>query len=393
MEVKKLDNGVVLVLDKFNSPLFTVAVGVSVGSLYEEEDERGVTHLLEHMLFHVPDLDVDAAVESIGGENNAYTSRDSITIVIDALAESALQAVELAYRIYTNSKFDPQRLEREKAVVLSELRLSREDPSERVGELALKALFGDSDWGAPVGGHPSTVAKLEVRDLTRHKEKWFVPENTVLSLSGGFGEEAVRKVEDLFKKIEGPPPPRKRPTKSRGPGSIVEEREVDGLYYAYAVEYAVDTTASTYLDLGAAAFHLGDGTKSILFHLLRSRGLSYSYYVDYDVVEDTAYLLVAVESAVDLDAVKRAVEEALRPKTAPEYRKRYFKYLWSRRTPAQRALENLEFYIKRGDPTRLDVDMWKAVENGTTKLEGRVINTAEAVIHARRTLIKPASAT
>lgn len=159
------------------------------------------------------------------------------------------------------------------------------------------------------------------------------------------------------------------------------------------MEYAVDTTASTYLDLGAAAFHLGDGTKSILFHLLRSRGLSYSYYVDYDVVEDTAYLLVAVESAVDLDAVKRAVEEALRPKTAPEYRKRYFKYLWSRRTPAQRALENLEFYIKRGDPTRLDVDMWKAVENGTTKLEGRVINTAEAVIHARRTRTKPASAT
>lgn len=65
--VLALDNGVVIVADPFASPLAAVVVAVGVGSLYEDGDKRGITHLLEHVMFRVPGFDVDEAVESLGG--------------------------------------------------------------------------------------------------------------------------------------------------------------------------------------------------------------------------------------------------------------------------------------------------------------------------------------
>jgi predicted Zn-dependent peptidase len=189
--VERLGNGVVLVLDRFESPTAAVVVAVGVGSLYEERRQRGITHLLEHMLFRIPGFDVDEAVEALGGSNNAYTQRDLLAVVLEAVSESAPGLVELAYRLYTNEQYREEDLQREKDVVLSELRQDREDPSTRVGELALRALFGDSDWGDPIGGTPETVSATSLQDLLEFKRRWFTPDNTVVVLSGGFGEEAA----------------------------------------------------------------------------------------------------------------------------------------------------------------------------------------------------------
>ncbi|MFN7105449.1 MAG: insulinase family protein, partial [Pyrobaculum sp.] len=100
-----MKDGVVLYVDKFSTHLASVVVLVGVGSLYEEKERRGTTHLLEHMLFRIPNFDIDAAVETLGGEANAFTYRDALVITIETLAESAKGAVELAYRIYTNSSY------------------------------------------------------------------------------------------------------------------------------------------------------------------------------------------------------------------------------------------------------------------------------------------------
>ncbi|MFN3804158.1 MAG: M16 family metallopeptidase [Pyrobaculum sp.] len=375
-----MKNGVVLYVDRFPSHLASVAVLVGVGPLYEEKERRGATHLLEHMLFHIPNFDIDAAVETLGGEANAFTYRDALVIIIETLAESARGAVELAYRIYTNSNFHVGDLEKEKAIVLSELRQSREDPAERVAELAVGALFGDSDWGAPVGGRPEAIEAIELEDLLSHKERWFTPDNTIVALSGGVDEGAIKTAVELFGKLEGVAPGKKKPTASRGPPRVVERRDVDGVYYAYAAEVQTDRPVDTYIQLAAASFHLGDGAKSILFQLLRNRGISYSYHVEFDVVGDTAYILTAVESATGLQEAREAVLEALRPREPPQYRLTFFKYLWSRRSPSTRALEAAEFLNKGGDPAQLDASMWRAVQEGTLWLMPKIRRSVEAII-------------
>jgi len=380
--VERLGNGVVLVLDGFESPTAAVVVAVGLGSLYEERRQRGITHLLEHMLFRVPGFDVDEAVEALGGSNNAYTQRDLLAVVLEGVSESAPGLVELAYRLYVNEQYREEDLQREKDVVLSELRQAREDPSARVGELALRALFGDSDWGDPVGGTPETVSAISLQDLLEFKRRWFTPDNTVVVLSGGFGEEAARRAAELFGKLEGESPPRRRPAAAAGPRRIVEEREVDGVYYAKALRLSAEDPAEMYALLYGAAFHLGTGTKSILFHLLRTEGVAYSYYVDYDVVEDTAYLEVVVESARSLEEARRAVEEALKPREPPPYRLRFYDYVWrvEWRNAASRALTVADYVAKGGRPEAIEEAFRRAAERGTAWIRPHVVGEAEAVL-------------
>jgi predicted Zn-dependent peptidase len=380
--VESLGNGVVLVLDRFESLTAAVVVAVGVGSLYEERRQRGITHLLEHMLFRVPGFDVDEAVEALGGSNNAYTQRDLLAVVLEGVAESAPGLVELAYRLYTNEQYREEDLQREKDVALSELRQDKEDPSTCVGELALRALFGDSDWGDPIGGTPETVSAISLQDLLEFKRRWFTPDNTVVVLSGGFGEEAVRRAVELFSKLEGKSPPRRRPTAAAGPRRIVEEREVDGVYYAKALRLSAEDPAEMYALLYGASFHLGTGTKSILFHLLRTEGVAYSYYVDYDVVEDTAYLEVVVESARSLEETRRAVEEALKPREPPPYRLKFYDYVWrvEWRNAANRALTIVDYIAKGGRPEAIEETFRRAAERGTAWIQPRVVDEAEAVL-------------
>ncbi|MGK0548685.1 MAG: pitrilysin family protein [Pyrobaculum sp.] len=381
-EVFRLRNGAVLVADRFVASTAAVVVAVGVGSLYEEAGKRGVTHLLEHMLFRLPGFDVDEAVESLGGTNNAYTQRDALFIAFEGISESAAGLAELAYRLYSNEKYAEEDLKKEKDAVLSELRQTREDPSERAGELALRALFGDSDWGAPVGGTPETVEELTLADLLEHKRAWFTPGNTVVVLSGGFGKDAVDMTANLFGKLEGRAPSKKTPSKGRGPRLIEERRDVDGVYYSLAVEVAAGDAAAAHILLYGASFHLEAGTKSILFNLVRNSGVAYSYYVDYDAVGDTAYLAVVVESARSLEEARRAVEEALKPRSPPGYRLRFFEYLWrsSWRSPLNRALTLAEYVFKGGDPLRLEQAIEDAVKAGTAWLEGRLVQRGEAAV-------------
>ena len=382
MERILLSNGVTVVLDRFESSTAAVVVAVGVGSLYEEKERRGITHLLEHMLFRIPGFDVDEAVESLGGSNNAYTQRDLLVVTLEGLAESAPGLVELAHRLYVNVKYDEADLLRERDVVLSELRQAREDPSARVGELGLRALFGESDWGDPVGGTPETVSSITLRDLVEFKERWFTPDNTAVVLSGNFGEDAARRVTELFGKLEGRAPAKREPSAAPGLGRVVEEREVDGVYYAKALRLLVDDPAAVYALLYGAAFHLEAGTKSILFHVLRTGGVAYSYYVDYDVVGDTGYLEVVVESARSLEEARRAVEEALRPREPPPYRLKFFEYVrrveW--RSAVNRAVAIADYLAKGGRPEAAAEAFKKASERGTAWMPPYVADEAEAAV-------------
>jgi predicted Zn-dependent peptidase len=204
----------------------------------------------------------------------------------------------------------------------------------------------------------------------------------VVVLSGGFGEEAVKCAAELFSKLEGRSPPRRRPTAAAGPRRIVEEREVDGVYYAKALRLSADDPAAVYALLYGAAFHLETGTKSILFHLLRTEGVAYSYYVDYDVVEDTAYLEVAVESARSLEEARRAVEEALKPREPPPYRLKFYDYVWrvEWRNAASRALTVADYVAKGGRPKGIEEAFRRAAEKGTAWIRPHMVDEAEAAL-------------
>jgi predicted Zn-dependent peptidase len=377
-----LDNGLTVILDRFESPTAAVVVAIGVGSLFEPRERRGITHVLEHMLFRVPGFDVDEAVESLGGSDNAYTKRDALVIAFEALSESASGLVELACRLYTNDRYAEEDFRRELNAIMSELRQVREEPSERVGELGLKAAFGDSEWGDPISGTPETVSAITLRDLVEFKREWFTPDNTILVMTGAFDDNAAKLAVELFGRLGGTAPRKRKPSALSGPRAILERRDVDGVYYARVLRVSVDSPARTLALLHGAAFHLEAGPKSLLFDAVRVPGVAYSYYVDYDVVGDTAYLEVVVESAESLEAARAAVLRALRPARPASYRLRYYEYSWrlTWRSALNRAMMIAEYVIKCGYPELMVEEFGRAAELGTAWLEGRVVDEAEAAI-------------
>jgi len=177
-------------------------------------------------------------------------------------------------------------------------------------------------------------------------------------------------------------PAKREPSAAPGLGRVVEEREVDGVYYAKALRLLVDDPAAVYALLYGVAFHLEAGTKSILFHVLRTGGVAYSYYVDYDVVGDTGYLEVVVESARSLEEARRAVEEALRPREPPPYRLKFFEYVrrveW--RSAVNRAVAIADYLAKGGRPEAAAEAFKKASERGTAWMPPYVADEAEAAV-------------
>lgn len=381
---EKLDNGVTLLADVFPSSLAALVVGIRMGPLYEARGEKGYSHLLEHMLFNVEGFDVDAAVERLGGESNAYTHRDVVVLTFQALAESFRGLVDAAVRVLANRRYDEGRFEREKQIVLSEMRMNRESPSERIGDLGLRALFGDGDWGIPIDGLPEVISATALRDLLEFKERWIKPDNIIVAVAGGIGEGELEGAGRAFSELEGRGARGDPPPMTRGPGRVEEfDESVDGAYYSYAVKIKAE---NAYMRLNAAAFHLASGTKSLLFNELRNRGLAYSYYVDFDASGPDGFLQVVVESANDLDAVRRTVKELVqKPREAPEYRLKYFQYEWNKNMekPLNRAYAYVEAYNKGLDPSRLEEDVRAAVAEGLTALSRAVEYEAEAVIRPR----------
>jgi len=145
----------------------------------------------------------------------------------------------------------------------------------------------------------------------------------------------------------------------------------------------VDSPPAAYALLHGAAFHLEAGTKSILFNVVRDRGVAYSFYVDFDVVGQVAYLAVVVESARSLGDARAAVAEALKPREPPGYRMRFYDYLMSStlRSPAGRALALAEYMAKGGRPEAMEVELRRAAERGTAWMPPYVVREAEAVVH------------
>jgi predicted Zn-dependent peptidase len=348
----RLKNGAVLVLDRFSSPSAAVVVASATGSLYEPID--GISHLLEHMLLRHADFDAEAEAETLGADINAYTDMDALAIEAEGLSETAPALIELMYRAYVGEDWAEADFLAERDAVVSELRQDRESPSGRVLSLALQALFS-GPWAKDIGGTPESVSAIELRDIVEYKRRWLVGGNTVVVLTGGFSEDAVKRAAELFGGLEGEPPPKHTPQAERGTGKLAAKGEVDGVYYARGLALSTHDAAALHVLLTGLARDLENG-KSTLYAALRARGTAYSHFVEYSVVGNTGYLIIGVESARSLSEASEAVAEALKPRPVNPRRVKYLDYMFYKewRDPLARAERLLEYVVKGGDPAHAE---------------------------------------
>ena len=333
-----LDNGVKLKIHRCRG---AKNIGFSLltryGSTFEPKDKRGLTHLLEHMLFKSNSKytarEMNRIIEFAGGDWNGSTYWDSMTIYFDVLSKGLLKVLDVLDSVIMNRSFDPVEFKNEKYVVLTELENNFNDPVARIYQLGLRALFGDSDLGSPISGYRETVESITLEDLIELKERIFRGNDMIAVTLGDVTDEHIQYIKDILSKIQPGSIKKKKPTRSK-PTHIVEEMDTGEQCY---LSVSWNVNREELFEVIMLENILSAGTYNILFEELREkRGIGYSFGVVHDFVMDTGYINVVVEgyeckkreeAKVTLLEILDKIKENNIPKDLTEGKKNYLRFI------------------------------------------------------------------
>jgi predicted Zn-dependent peptidase len=280
-----LDNGVRLVTERMPAlKSVTVGICVNVGSRDEAVGEEGLSHFIEHMFFKGTATRsaarISREIDALGGEMNAFTTRETTTFYIKVMDEQLQPGLALLADLFHHSRFPAEEIEKEKQVVLEEMRMVRDEPEEWVQDLHTQQIFGEHPLGRPILGKPATIKRLGRRDILGYIQRHYHPRETVVAVAGNFDQKRLLSLLDThFGRFERPAASKRNrwPAEIHG-GVQVHEKRLEQAHLCLglqgiSVEHKDRYAASL---LNAV---LGGNVSSRLFQEIREkRGLAYSIY-------------------------------------------------------------------------------------------------------------------
>lgn len=290
-------NGVRIVSEKI--PHFrSVAVGIfiKVGSRDEEPHENGMTHFIEHMLFKGTPTrsakDIAREFDRIGGDINAYTSKEYTCYFAKVVDNHAALAVEIMADMFFNSNMDPVEIERERQVVLEEISMTEDMPDDDVHEQLWRVMYPEHSIGAPILGFEETLKTFNADNIRDFMERFYIPSNTVISVAGNITPELIRQIEELFghfKKSDGNLP---YLTPAFTYGNSLKFKDIEQGHLCYGFPGLSITDPHLY-DMAVMNNILGGTMSSRLFQEIREeRGLAYSIYSYHSAYSDHGTLAI-----------------------------------------------------------------------------------------------------
>jgi predicted Zn-dependent peptidase len=314
-----LKNGLTVIYEPRKSNVVAIEVLIKVGSSNEKENERGISHFIEHMLFEgtkkrPTNKDIANEIEKIGGDLNAYTSNERTCFYIKVLKKHFDIALDVLADILQNPLFNEKEIEKEKNVVCKEIDLVNDEPRYYQWILFQKNLFEKHPTKYPTYGKKKIVKGLTLEKIKSYYEQNYIPNNMVISIVGD--------IKDWKHKIEGA-------------FSFKEKRKVKGLKFVEPPAKRNKTVkekrniANTYLILGyktVPAKHkdsailevidgvLGRGQSGKMFNEIRGkRGLAYDVGTQH--VSEIDYGYFSVYCSIDkenINLVKKLMLEQLK---------------------------------------------------------------------------------
>ncbi|MFN7918369.1 MAG: pitrilysin family protein [Vicinamibacterales bacterium] len=199
-----LGNGLRLLTEQMNS-VRSVSIGVWLtrGSRHETAEQGGIAHFVEHMLFkgtHTRTAeDIAQAIDSIGGQLDAFTAKEYASYYIKVLDEHLPLALDILSDIVLNPAFDPEDVEREKKVIVEEIKMVEDTPDDLVHEIFTQGFWEDHPLGRPILGTRETVESFTSDSLRTYFRGAYTPRNLIVSAVGNLQHDNVRAlVEERF---------------------------------------------------------------------------------------------------------------------------------------------------------------------------------------------------
>lgn len=202
--VTTLPNGMrVVVLENRSAPVVSLQAWVRVGSADEPDDMAGVSHLLEHMLFKGTEKrkvgEIAREIEASGGYINAFTTYDATVYYVTIASRFFETGLEVLSDAIQNSAFDPVELEKEKEVVIEEIKRSEDIPERRAMNDLFALAYKVHPYRRPIIGYADQVRNITRERLVEYYRKWYSPQNITFVVTGDVGaQEALQKVERFF---------------------------------------------------------------------------------------------------------------------------------------------------------------------------------------------------
>ena len=297
----------------------SVSVGffIGAGSRFEAKEENGITHFIEHMLFkgttkRPTAKDIAIAIEGIGGVFNASTGRELTTYWVKVARDHFPIALDVLADMLLNSKLDEEELEKERGVIIEEINMTLDRPSDWVHLLATGLIWPDHPLGRDQAGTKESVTELTRTMIQDYVQRHYQPANAVLAIAGNIDHEAVLK--EATAQLTG---------WNRRPGTSCVPMDQEQKVARVKVEHKPTQQAHLALVLpGISRFDddkynlsllntiLGQGMSSRLFLEVREkRGLAYSVYSYASPLRDTG--LVGIYAGVDAQQMEKALQAIL----------------------------------------------------------------------------------
>lgn len=322
-----LPSGVRLVTERMPD-VRSVSVGFWINTGARDEDPRvaGASHFLEHLLFKGTQrrsaAEIAGALEAVGGDLNAFTSKEYTCFYARCLDRDLPLAVDVLADMITSARVAAEDVDAERSVVLEEIRMHRDTPDDLVHSVFSEALYGAHPLGREVLGTPGTIGSLPRDDIYAYYRQRYVPDTLVVAVAGNIEHDAVR---DLVAQALSTWEPDTHPSPGRQLLAIDRPARPVGLQRR--------PTEQAHICLGGVGFArdddrrfaarvleqaMGGGMASRLFQEVRERrGLAYSVYSYLSAQAEIGYHAVYAGTAVDridevLEVVRSELSHALR---------------------------------------------------------------------------------
>ncbi len=277
-----LSNGTRVVLEKIKY-LDTVSMGFwfSVGSASESKEENGYTHFVEHMLFKgTKNYDAKALIkeiEGVGGVLNAFTSRHFTSFYVSITSKYFTRGINVLMDIIKNSVFDAEEIEREKRVIIEEIKMSNDLPEEITGQQFFKNAYKGTSMTLPIAGTISNIKKIEKKSIHSYFKNNLNANNLIISIAGNFDIDEAERLLSNFdmeenKKNEWYDIPFYYSTKS------TEKNDLNQVYFSLIAPSFKAGDKRNYT-ISAINDAFGGSSYSRLFQTIREKkGLCYNIY-------------------------------------------------------------------------------------------------------------------
>ncbi len=356
-----LENGLtIIVKESHRAPVVAVQVWVKAGGIYEKDKEAGISHFIEHLLFKGskdrPPGALAEEIESAGGAINAYTSYDYTVYHLTVPAESLNEALAALADALFNPAFAPEEIDREREVILEEMRMRQDRPEIKVSQALMELAYPNHPYGRPIIGWPETLKKIDRSAIVSYFERRYRPTHMTLVIVGDVSaEEAISQALGYF----GQAPfkkalPFKIPERSSPPqGLKVLKEDVQEGYLQLAFPGPSLTEIKEAALADVLAVILGSGRSSRLYQKVREKQELVSTIGAYSFTPMGPGLL-----RISAQLEPENLEAALKAILTETYRLRFYPVLPEELERAKTQVESDFIYIKElmeGQARRLGV--------------------------------------